>query len=510
MPSDSKRKFALSLILLVVITLAAYLPATQGGFIWDDDLHVQDNLTLRSLGGLYRIWSQPGATHQYYPLVHTSFWLEYRFWQLNPAGYHVVNILLHAVCAVLLWRVLTILKVPAAWVAAAVFALHPVHVESVAWISERKNVLSGVFYLGAVWAYLRYASMEKSQPNGDRSGGLYTIAIVLFVCALLSKTVVCTLPAALLLVLWWKRQHINWSDIRPLLRFLVIGIALGLLTVYLERTTVGAVGQKWDLSFIDRYLIAGRNLYFYAEKLFWPRQLTFSYPRWQIDATVWQQYLFSSGAIAVIVVLWLLRHRIGRAPLVGVLFFAGTLLPALGFFNVYPFRYSFVADHFQYLASIGLITLAVGAGYLAVNRLSRQSKTVTTILTTVLLATLGTLTWQQCKIYQDMDTLWRDTLQKNPESWMAHLNLGFDLERRGKLDEAISHYRQGLLLEPNDGWAYNRLGFCLQSQGKFDEAISNYRRALVIFPDYDEARQNLASALRSQQKANKAKHRKRP
>jgi hypothetical protein len=254
----------------------AYLPATRGDFIWDDDAYVQNNETLRSGDGLRRIWLEIGATDQYYPLVHTTFWLEYRVWQLSPAGYRGVNILLHVVSVVLLWRLLRRLSVPGAWVAAALFGLHPVHVESVAWITERKNVLSGVFYLAAAFLYLRSALPTGDRPGdrpprrgvaGEGAGGgvprpVYVASLLLFACALLSKTVTASLPAALLLVLWWKRGRIGWGDARSLLPFFALGVALGSITIWMERHEVGAVGPEWDLSPVERLLIAGRALWF--------------------------------------------------------------------------------------------------------------------------------------------------------------------------------------------------------------------------------------------------------
>ena len=315
-------------LLLVGLTAGAYIPAMSGGFIWDDDDYVQDNLTLRSLEGLGQIWFQPGATRQYYPLVHTTYWLEYRLWGLDPTGYHVVNVILHALSAVLVWRLLIRLKVSGAWAAAALFALHPVHVESVAWITERKNALSGAFYLGAAWAYLRYE--EAHSPR------LYWAALFLFAAALLSKTVTCTLPAALLLVLWWKGQTPMRRTAVALVPFFALGAAMSGMTVWMEKHSVGAWGPEWDLSLVERGLIAGRALWFYAAKLLVPLNLTFIYPRWAIDATAVWQYLYPIGALGVGALLWAFRERLGRGPLTGVLFFAGTLTPALGFFQLLP------------------------------------------------------------------------------------------------------------------------------------------------------------------------------
>lgn len=495
------RRTALTLaagLFLVSITVAAYLPAVRCGYIWDDDLYVQNNATLRSTDGLRRIWFELGATSQYYPLVYTSYWLEYRCWRLDPTGYHVVNIFLHAAVTVLLWRILKVLGVPGGWIAAAVFALHPVHVESVAWITERKNVLSGAFYLSAALAYLRYALPPEDRSRRAGLRRFYVVSLVLFACALLSKSVTCTLPAVLLLLLWWKRKRLTRQELVPLAPFFALGIAMGLLTIWVEKRHVGAEGAEWNLTFVERCLIAGRALCFYAGKLVWPRQLIFIYPRWQIDAGTWWPYLYPVAAIVVLAALFLGRRRLGLGPVVAALCFAGTLFPALGFFDVYPMRFSFVADHFQYLASAALIALVVAAGHRAASGVGRWGKGIGTVAAAFMLLTLGTLTWRQGQVYRDQETLWRDTLRKNPDAWMAHNNLGIILQARGELSEAIDHYRQALVLKPDHVKAHNNLGVALRAQGATDEAIGHFIQAISLKPDHAGAHANLASALASQ------------
>ena len=474
-------------LLLVGLTVGAYLPAMNGGFIWDDDDYVQDNLALRSLAGLGQIWFQPGATRQYYPLVHTTYWLEYRLWGLNPTGYHVVNVILHALSAVLVWRLLIRLKVPGAWAAAALFALHPVHVESVAWITERKNTLSGAFYLSAAWAYLRYEEV--------RSPRLYWAALFLFAAALLSKTVTCTLPAALLLVLWWKGQT-PMRRTAALAPFFALGVAMSGVTVWMERHSVGAWGPEWDLSLVERGLIAGRALWFYAVKLLVPLDLAFIYPRWEINATAIWQYLYPVGALGVGILLWAFRERLGRGPLTGVLFFAGTLTPALGFFNFYPMLYSFVADHFQYLASLGLLALAAAGGHRAWTRLGQPM--LGPIALALVLAVCGLLTWRQGRVYADLETLWRDTLQKNAGAWIAHNNLANILKERGQLDQAIGHYRQALLLKPGSAQIHLNLADAHRVRGESVAALRHYHRALKSEPDRVETYLKLGNALLGQ------------
>ncbi len=491
-------KSPLAAALLVALTVAAYLPAARGGWVWDDDVYVEHNPTLSEPGGLGRIWLEIDATPQYYPLVHTSFWLEHRLWGDEPAGYHWVNILLHALSAVLLWRVLTLLLPESprivAWVAAVIFALHPVHVESVAWITERKNVLSGVLYLSAALCYLRWALAKEK-----RSRWLYALSLLLFLGALLSKTVAASLPAALLLVLWWKRGRVTVSDIRPTAPFFALGAGLGLLTVWIEKHYVGAAGAAWDFTFLDRCVIAGRALWFYLGKLLWPAQLTFIYPRWEIGGG-WR-LLFPAAAVAAVIVLWLLRRRLGRGPLVAALFFCGTLFPALGFFDVYPMQYSFVADHFQYLASLGPIVLAAAAGARLAGRLS-QRRLAAAVLVLVLLI-LGVLTWRQGEIYRDEETLWRDTLAKNPGAWMAHNNLGMLLQSRGEVDAAVRHYRRTVEIKPDYAYGHNNLGTAVESRDR-RAAIAYFERALTLDPDYAKAHYNLGSALAAEGRAAEA------
>lgn len=474
--------FGIILLALVVFT---YLPAWNGRPIWDDDAHITKP-ELQSVAGFTQIWIKPGSTQQYYPLVHTVFWIEHRIWGSSVLPYHLVNIFLHAFSAFLLWRILVRLKVPGGWLAASIFALHPVQVESVAWISELKNTLSGALLLSSVLVYLRF---DESRKRGE-----YAAALCLFVLGLLSKSVIATLPAALLVIFWWKRGKLSWkNDLLPLVPFFVTGVAAGLFTAWVERTYIGAHGTSFALSFLDRCLIAGRVFWFYIFKLAWPTKLTFIYPRWNVNSAIWWQYLFPLSAVLLFAVLWKLRTQ-WRGPLAAFLIFAGTLFPVLGFLNVYPFVYSYVADHFQYLASIGIITLASAGIAMLLRRVLPTQPVARRIIPLALLLVLGVLSWGQASDYKGAETLYLTTLAKNPDCWLAHNNLSAIFLTRGQTDEALDHARKALELQPNDVQPHITIGDALTRKRRLVEAIDHYKKALAIRPDYAEGYSHLGSA----------------
>ncbi|MDH7482778.1 MAG: tetratricopeptide repeat protein [Armatimonadota bacterium] len=475
---------AVAIVLMVVV---AYIPSLDGAFIWDDDANVTQNMTLRSWKGLVEIWTNLRANQQYYPLTHTSFWIQYHLWNLNPFAYHLANILLHALNAILLWFILRRLLIPGAWLAAAVFAIHPVHVESVAWITERKNVLSGAFYFASMLAYIRFAGLDGTSGSPRR----YWMAFVLFICAVLSKTVVSTLPAALLILIWWKKGRLKWSDVLPLVPFFLLGAGMGQLTAYLEKHHVGAVGEEWNMPLINKILVAGRIPWFYAWKLVWPINLTFNYPKWHINPTEPLQYIYPIGVVILIVSLFMLRRVIGNSPLAAVLYFGVTLVPALGIFNVYFMRYSYVQDHFQYLASVGIIVLI--SGMLAT--VAKKFESLSFIGAAPILLILGVLTYRQCFIYKDCQTLWLDTIAKNPDSWMAHNNLGNEYTHQGRLDLAVKEYKEALKSNPKEPEIYYNLGTALVRLGRIDDGIKQYKTALRLDPNYADAHSNLAVSL---------------
>jgi len=471
-------------LILAVVTMLAYQPAWNGGFLWDDDAHIATT-QLRSLDGLRRIWFEPRTTQQYYPLLYSSSWLQERFWGDSPTGYHLVNLLLHIGCAVLVLKILRLLRIPGAELAAIIFALHPVNVETVAWITERKNTLSGLFGLAATLFYLKF--------DASRSKQSYAFALGLFLFGLLSKTAIVTLPFALLVIFWWKRSAISWRrDVVPLIPFFFLSALAGLMTRWVEYVNIGYKARTLDFSLVDRCLIAGRAFWFQLGKVLWPSNLMFVYPRWEINAAIWWQYLFPLAVVALLGILWSLQ-RWSRGPFAGVLIYILLLLPTLGFLNQYFFIYSFVSDHWQYLACLGIIAPCAGGIVLLAGQFKRWKAWLELGATLLLAGTLFLLTSQQSRMYSDNETLYRTAIGRNPACWMAYTNLSQMLYEANRIPEAMELFRQALRINP--AAAYYSLGNALTRTGRASEAIHEYEAALRINPDYVEAHTNLGAAL---------------
>ncbi len=477
---------------LVVVSALAYLPVNWAGFLWDDPSYLLDNPTIKDPAGLRRIFLSPLASPQYYPMVFAGFWAEYRLWGFDPLGYHRVNVAFHACNAVMAWRAARRLVPSGAWLAGAIFALHPVHVESVAWIAERKNVQSTFFTLASLLAYWRFAPPD-GPPSRSRAAW-HGLAFLLYLGALGSKTVACSLPAAILVIGWARRGRVGLVDVGPLVPFFVAGLAAGSLTAWLEKHHVGASGPEWAIPPVDRALIAGRALWFYAGKLAWPAGLCFIYPRWRVDPRVGWQWAFPIAAVTVVAGLWAARARVGRGPLAGVLCFAGVLLPALGFFDIYPMRFSFVADHFQYLASLGLIVPAAAALAALARRIGRPGAVA---LATLLMA-LGGATFARSRAFRDAETIWSDTLATNPGSWIAANNLGTLRLNRGEPEQARPHFEAALRLEPDYVEALSNLGTALELLDRLPEAEAHLVHALRVRPDYWRAHYALGRVRKKQ------------
>ncbi|HXV36723.1 MAG TPA: tetratricopeptide repeat protein [Myxococcota bacterium] len=485
---DSKRectRHALLGALLVALVIAAYAPALRAGFIWDDDDYVTENPLLHVPDGFQRIWLSMDAPSQYFPLVYTAFRLEYKLWGLDPFGYHLVNVLLHAANALLLWALLRRLASPGAWLAAALFALHPVQVESVAWVAERKNTLSLFFSLASLLAWERF-----SAPGRDAGARWYVLSLALYALALASKVTACTLPAAQLLLLWLSGRSIDRRRIAQVAPFFALGVALGLVVVHWERHHIGTRGDRFEISLVESFLVATRAVWFYLGKLVWPTELAFSYPKFEIDPSDPRQYAWAVAGAAALAALWAARRWLGRAPLAAAIYFVATLSPLLGFIPLFTFWYTYVADHYQYAASIGPIALAsAGAARGLGAWLGPRGAAVAAAPALLLLAVL---TASQCRVYESEETLWRDVIAKNPGSWMAHTNLGRFLLRERRFEEAAEAYARVFAIKPDAYRAHLGRAGALMRLGREREAELHFEAALALRPALPAAHQALA------------------
>jgi tetratricopeptide (TPR) repeat protein len=487
--SWSKRDWFFCLI-LAVVTILAYQHAWHGGFLWDDDAYIINNELLTAPDGWQRIWFSLDSPSQYFPFTYSTFRIEHALWGLDTTGYHWVNLLLHVGNALLVWAVLARLKVPGSWLAAAIFALHPVQVESVAWITERKNVLMGFFFLLTLLAWIAFVDKRSRRP-----WMFYCLALISYVLALSAKATACTLPAALFLILWLQKKPITMRRFIQIVPFVVLGIGMGLLAVWWERYHQGTNrGVFTFLSPMERILVASRAVWFYLSKIFWPSNLTFIYPRWNISPADLIDYIWLLAGIAACVAIYFIRRYFGRSVEVAAAFFVATLTPVLGFIMLFTFRYTFVADHYQYLACIGPIALA-SAGIVTLSDRFTHYRAVIVSAALLVVASFGTLTWRQAATYSDIETLWRTTLARNPECWMAHTNIGIVFLQQGKIDDAIAHYRLALQMQADSWDAEYNLGTALVAKGQVDEAILHCERAVGMRPTDPDAQVSLGNAL---------------
>jgi len=491
------RAAALPAAVLAALAVAAYLPALGAGFIWDDDVYITGNPHLTSLSGLATIWLRPSSNMQYYPLTFTTLWVERQLWGLDPAGYHAVNVALHAACAVLLWLLLRALRLPGPLLAAAVFAVHPVLVESVAWCAELKNVQSAALSLLSLLLYFRaFPPGDGPPPPERRRRRDFALALLAFAGSLLTKPAAVALPLVIVLVAWWKRGRVTAADLLRVAPMLLMSVAMGVMTIVAEREYSGAEGAEWRSTPLARALVAGRALAFYAGKLAWPHPLMSVYPRWAVDTGAWWQYLFPLSAAAAIATLWALRGRLGRGPLTAALAYVLLLAPALGFVDIAYQQYSFVADHFQYHAAPAPIALAAAALAGVHARARRRASAVALAATgTLLLAVLGTLTWRHAGTFRSEATRCADTVAKNPGAWVAMENLAMELAAAGRHRDAIAMYGRALAARPQYADALVNRGVSLAAIGDLPAAARDYREALRLGAESAEAHSNLGRIL---------------
>ncbi len=454
-------------LLLALLTFAAYSPVLRNGFVWDDDLHITRSALNTQPGGYARIWTSADAM-QYYPLTFSAFRLEHALWGFDPVYYHLLSLLLQIANALFLARVLTRLKVPGAWWAAALFAVHPLGVESVAWATEQKNLLCLFFALAATD---RWLSFEDSGRGRD-----YALAAVAYAACLLSKTAAALLPAVFLALAWGRGRKIGRKSFITLAPFFVLGGLLSLVTVLYERYRNGA-DPSFLLPWVQRPLLAGQIFWLYLSKLAFPATLSFLYPRWTLDASSPLQWLPLLLAVVLGAFVWRSQRRLGRAPAAALAVYALFLFPVLGFFPIFFMRFSFVADHFAYFAAIPVLSLIPAV----IERRVRSVNARRAVLTVLTLA-CASATWARVPAFRDAETLWRDTLTKDPGAWMAWDNLAVEELGQGRWPEAAAHAERATVLLPGFGVAWFHLGLARWNAGDHAAAAAAFERSVQIDP----------------------------
>jgi tetratricopeptide (TPR) repeat protein len=505
-PSNSlapRLRVVAGIALIAVTAFLVYFPALDGGFIWDDnEIYITKNQIIKASDGLYRFWCTSESV-EYYPVTNTTFWTEWRLWGMNPTGYHVTNLILHIVESLLIWIILRKLSIPGAFLAALIFAVHPVNVESVAWIAERKDMMAMLFFLLSILCYLK-----TEIPSSDLQNALnriasslsplpsflpwYWLSLMAFVLAMLSKGSVTILPVVLLGIVWWLRPLTRWDFVQTA-PFLAVAVVLTPINVWFQTHLTG--GTIRNANFVERLLDAGGVVWFYLYKALLPINLAFVYPQWSIQAGNLLWWLPFLAALIVTAVLWRYREGWGRPMFFAWGFFCVALVPVMGFADTYFMKYSLVADHYQHIALIGVISLATAVWSVWHQRAQSALHWAATVAVVVAVGALSFLTWRQSGLYHDEIRLYQSTLEINPGCWMAHNNLGAALVQTGRLKEAIEHYEQSLHFMPDYPDAHFNLGIMLLRTGRPQEAIGHYEQALHFMPDYPEAHNNLAVAL---------------
>ena len=468
-------------ITILLLAILAYLPAMHAGFIWDDTLLIGDNAALKSANGLHTIWITQ-LMGDNWPVTATSFWLEWRLWGMNASGYHVINIILHGLNAVLLWQVLRRLNIKGAWAAGLLFAVHPVCTASVAWISERKNTLSLFFMLVSFLFYLRADSRLK----------WLFISLVAFALALLSKSSVVGFPVILLLCAWWQNQKIARQDIIRTLPFFALSLGMAWLTIFAQHRAMNQRAIDLGDPLLTRLLGGTWAIWFYLGKILWPQNLTMIYPRWVINSNAFITWLPVIFLIVLILACWKCRKTWGRAGLCVITYFLIALAPVLGLINMAYFNISRVSDHLQYLAVPGILAFLAATGAYLLAKFGERIQAAVTIVVTLILASL---TWHRSTTFIMPETLWADNIQKNPGAWRVHNSLGAEFFRNGKTEQAMHEYREALRIAPEAGDAHYNLGNALYRLGQREQAVAEFTTAAQLGSETFNANNNAGIAL---------------
>ena len=483
------------IFLLLVLCAAVYFPSLQNGYIWDDDQYVYNNPAVTGPGGFDDIWFSHRMP-QYYPLVFTLFRIEYMLWGNNPAGYHAVSLCLHAANSILLYLVVGNVAPRIAFAAAAMFAVHPLQVETVAWITEHKNLLSLFFSLAACLCLLRF--YKEARPV------CYLGALLFFLCAMLSKSMAAGFAVVPLAYAYWKNGKVTRGDVAACIPFLFIGIVFGLHTAWIEVNRVGANGHIWSMSPAAHLLLASRIFLFYLYKALVPLEFIFFYPRWKIDIRSLSDWVFFALVVAIAAAAFMARRRTNRSGPVLLFLYAAMIFPALGFFNVYPMRFSFVADHFSYLASpvicimIVAITFYVADGIKKAQLLKKeQENSFRWFCRVVTIAIAVGLCFESRHLvgnYRNEITLWKSVIEKNRTSYAAYNNLGAAYGNIGRDREAVACFKKAMDLRPDLARHAINLGNALLNIGEPGRAVPVLEKAVRIAPQNGQAHHLLAIA----------------
>jgi tetratricopeptide (TPR) repeat protein len=484
---------------LAVVTFLVYVPVWYAGFIWDDRPLIVENPLVQSSDGLYRFWFTTKAA-DYYPMANSLGWLEWRLWGAQPRGYHLVNVVLHAINAVLIWIILRRLSIPGAWLTAMVFAIHPVNVATVAWISEQKNTLSMLFSLVAVLSYLQFDEKD-CLSQGWR---WYVFSMVTFLLALLSKSAVVMLPVILLACVWWRRRRLTLNHCLYSIPFFILSLVMGLVTIWFQLHHA-LTNNFIRASLLSRVATAGWVPWFYLVKDVLPIKLMMIYPKWKIDTARWISYMPGIALAGCLAFFWCNRRALwGRSLLFGFGCFIVMLFPVLGIFDQAFYAYSQVADHWQYYSNIAVIALVVAAGDTMSRHFGKWSEDIRLLLGAALLIMCGTASWARANVYQGQTSLWLDNLAKNPCAWAAHNNVGLSLAQTGAIKEAVTHYEEALRCNPDFPEAHLNLGAALLRLGRTQEAIEHLQEALRLRPDSAMAHNDLGLAFAAERKVDMA------
>jgi tetratricopeptide (TPR) repeat protein len=458
----------------------------HGEWLWDDRDLIVTNALIHDPQGLWKIWFDPINLLDYLPLKVSVEWIEWRIWGNDTLGYHLLNVVLHLLSVFLLWRLFYKMGLRFAWLGALIFTVHPVLVESVAWIAELKNTLSLPFFLLAMMAWIDFDAQRKTRD--------YLLALGLFILALLSKPTMIMFPFIILLYAWWKRGRIDWRDLRASAAFFAASLAMGIATVWFLNRTAGEQSVVLG-GLMSRLACAGLCIAFYFSKCVLPIDLMAIYPQWKLDPPSPLQFLPWLVLGAVLYFLWTRRAGWGRHVLLGLGFFLINLAPFLGLNAGSYMNYTWVMDHIVYIPIIGLIALAIAGLDQAGTQLAATPRRAGTALIAVAIALLAWSSHGYAKIYVSLESLWGYNVRANPAAALPHNDLAFALNDRGDIPDAIDQLRLAVRLDPRYGDARHNLGVLLLNTGQTDEALTEFQAALQLSPNVAERHYNVGQAL---------------